>query len=161
MGFDIFLRIDGIQGESKDAGHKDEIDILSYAWGESQPAAPSAGGGGGAGKVTMQDFRFAMHVNRASSKLFLACASGTHIKNAILTVRGPGAGAPEFLKWSLTDVTVASYQTAGDASAGQPPTDQVSLRFAKIEVEYRLVKPDGSLDAPIKAGWDLTANRPV
>ena len=161
MADDLFLKIDGVPGESTDANHKDEINILSYSWGESQPAAPSSGGGGAAGKVTMQDFHFTMRANKASPKLFLACANGAHIKNSILTVRRPGAGAPEFLKWTLTDVTVASYQTADNTPAGDPLTDQVNLRFAKIEVEYRPVKPDGSLDAPIKAGWDLTANKPV
>ncbi len=161
MGFDMFLKIDGIQSESTDAGHRGEIDVLSYAWGESQPAVPSVGGGGGAGRVTMQDFHFAMHVNKVSPKLFLACANGAHIKNAILTVRRPVAGAPEFLKWSLSDVTVTSYQTAISMPSGEPPTDQVSLRFARIEVEYRPVKPDGSLDAPSKAGWDLKTNTPL
>jgi len=161
MAEDIFLKIDGISGESSDTSHKDEINVLSYTWGESQPVVPSSGSGGAAGKVTMQDFHFAMRVNKASPKLFLACASGAHIKNAILTVRRAGAGAPEFLKWTFTDITVASYQTAGNTPTGDPLTDQVNLRFAKIEVEYKPVKPDGSLDAPVKAGWDLTANKPV
>jgi len=111
--------------------------------------------------VTMRDFHFAMHVNKASPKLFLACASGAHIRNAILTVRRTGANPVEFLKWTLSDVTVASYQTARDMPAAEPPLDQTSLRFTKIEVEYSAVKPDGSLDAPIKAGWDLQANRLV
>jgi type VI protein secretion system component Hcp len=61
----------------------------------------------------------------------------------------------------LTDVTVASYQTASNVPIGEPPTDQVTLRFAKIEVEYTPVKPDGSLDMPVSAGWDLAANRSV
>jgi type VI secretion system secreted protein Hcp len=153
----MFLKIDGIPGESTDVTHKDEIDILSYAWGESQPATGSASGGGAA-RVAMQDFQFAMRVNKASPKLFLACASGAHITNAVLTVRRPGANPVEFLKWTLTNVTVASYQTANNVPAGEPPLDQISFRFAKIEVEYRPVKPDGSLDAPIKAGWDLQTN---
>jgi type VI secretion system secreted protein Hcp len=161
MAEEMFLKIDGIQGESSDASHKGEINILSFVWGESQPAAAASSTGTGAARVIMQDFHFVMRVNKASPKLFLACASGTHIRNAILTVRRPGAGAAEFLKWTLTDVTVASYQTAADVPPGDPPTDQVNLRFAKIEVEYRPVKPDGSLDAPVKAGFDVTANRPV
>ena len=158
MAGDMFLKIDGIPGESTDVTHKDEIDILSYTWGESQPATGSVSGGAGAARVAMQDFHFAMRVNKASPKLFLACASGAHITNAILTVRRPGANPVEFLKWTLTNVTVASYQTASNMPAGEPPLDQVSFRFAKIEVEYRPVKPDGSLDAPIKAGWDLQTN---
>jgi len=157
MVVDMFLKIDGIPGESSDASHKDEIDLLSYTWGESQtqPATPSGTGGRANSQVTMQDFHLTMHVNKASAKLFLACANQAHIKNAILTVRRPGAGALEFLKWTLTDVTVASYQTTSNIPTGDPPTDQVSLRFAKIEVEYKSTKPDGSLDAPINASWDL------
>ena len=161
MAVDMFLKIDGIPGESTDDRHRDEIDVLSYNWGESQPPTASSAGGSAAGRVTMQDFHFAMRVNKASPKLFLACASGTHIRNAILTVRRSGANPVEFLKWTLSDVTVASYQTASNVSPGEPPLDQTSLRFAKIEVEYSAVKPDGSLDTPIKAGWDVQANRPV
>jgi type VI secretion system secreted protein Hcp len=159
MGVDMFLKIDGIQGESTDASHVDEIEIFSYTWAESQPAAAS--GGTGAGRVTMQEFHFFMHVNKASPKLFLACASGARIRNAFLTVRRSGGNPVEFLKWTLTDVTVASYQTAASVPSGEAPTDQVSLRFTKIETEYTHVKPDGSLGVPVKEGWDLTTNRPV
>lgn len=162
MAVDMFLKIDGIPGESTDASHRDEIDLLSYTWGESQPpTAGGAGGGGAGGRVAMQDFHFAMRANKAFPKLFLACAAGAHIRNAILTVRRPGENPVEFIKWTFTDITVASYQTASNVPTGEPPTDQVSLRFAKIEVEYRAMRPDGSLDAPIKAGWDVQTNRPV
>ena len=162
MAVDMFLKIDGIPGESTDASHRDEIDLLSYTWGESQPATTgSTGGGGGAGRVTMQDFHFAMRVNKASPKLFLACASGLHIRNAILTVRRSGENPVEFLKWKFTDITIGSYQTAIGVPSGDSPLEQVSLHFAKIETEYRAVKPDGSLDTPIKAGWDVQANRPI
>lgn len=160
MAIDMFLKIDGIQGESTGAGHADEIDILSYTWGESQPAPTSSGGGGPAGRVAMQDFQFAMRVNKASPKLFLSCANGARIKNVVLTVRRSGANPIEFLKWTLTDLTVASYQSAASAPSDASP-DQVSLRFTKIEMEYRPVRPDGSLGAPIKEGWDLTTNRAV
>jgi type VI secretion system secreted protein Hcp len=98
MGVDMFLKIDGIQGESTDDSHKDEIDILSYTWGESQAAASGIGGSTAEPKVTMQDFLFTMRVNKASPKLFSACANGMRIKNALLTVRHSGEQAPEFLK---------------------------------------------------------------
>jgi type VI secretion system secreted protein Hcp len=159
MAVDMFLKIDGIPGESTDASHRDEIDVLSYTWGESQPpTAGGAGSGASGGRVAMQDFHFAMRINKASPKLFLACASAAHIRNAILTVRRAGANPVEFLKWTLSDITVVSYQTASNVPPGEQPLDHISLRFAKIETEYRAVKPDGSLDAPIKAGWDLQAN---
>jgi type VI secretion system secreted protein Hcp len=161
MAVDMFLKIDGIQGESTDNHHKDEIDVLSYTWGESQPAAASSGTGAAAGRVTMQDFHFTMRVNKASPGLFLACANGARIKNAVLTVRRSGGNPVEFLKWTLTDITVASYQTAASVPSSDAPTDQVGLRFTKIEMEYARIKPDGTLEVPIKEGWDLTTNRAV
>jgi hypothetical protein len=53
-----------------------------------------------------------------------------HIKNALLTVRRSGEGAPEFLKWTFADVTVASYQTASNVPTGEPPdgSGELALR---------------------------------
>ena len=160
MAIDMFLKIDGIEGESTDVKHKNEIAILSYAWGEAQPA-PAGGAGGGAGKIAMQDLHFSMLVNKASPKLFLACAKGEHFKNAVLTVRHTGASPAEFLKWRFTDVLISSYQTAGDVATGALPADHASLNFSKIEVAYSPVKPDGTLGTPVKAGWDSKTNKPV
>ncbi len=158
MTIELFLKLDGIKGESLDKAHKDEIEVLSYSWGESNPAAP--GGSGGGGKVTMQDFNFVMHVNQASPKLFLACATGAHIKNAILTVRRSGASPFEFLKWTLTDLLVTSYLEAG-TRGDAPPTDQISLHFGKIEVEYRTQSANGAAGATVKSGWNVLRNMPV
>jgi type VI secretion system secreted protein Hcp len=158
---DFFLKVDGIDGESNDAKHKGEIELSSWSYGEQQAGTHSAGGGGGAGKVNMQDFRFVTTVNKASPKLFLACASGEHIKKAVLTCRKAGKDQQEYLKITLSDLLVSSYQTGGPQGGNVLPTDQVSLNYAKIEIEYKPQKPDGTLDAPIKAGWDLKANKAV
>ena len=156
---DYFLKIDGIQGESRDDKHKDEIDIESFSWGETQSGTFAGGGGGGAGKVSMQDFHFTMPVNKASPALFLACAQGDHIKNAILTCRKAGKKQQEFMKVTMSDVLVSLFQIGG--AVGVVPTDQISLNFAKIEWEYKEQKADGTLGAPVKAGWDLKANKTI
>ena len=161
MAIDIFIKIDGIDGESTDDKHKNEIAILSYAWGEEAQAAPAGGAGGGAGKIAMRDFHFSVLVSKASPKLFLACAKGEHFKNAVLTVRRAEASPADFLKWRFTDVLISSYQTAGDVATGALPADHASLKFSKIELEYSPVKPDGTLGTPVKAGWDSKTNKPV
>ena len=158
---DYFLKIEGIEGESQDAKHKGEIDLLSWSWGEQQAGTHAAGGGGGAGKVQMQDFHFVMTGNKASPKLMLACADGEHIKKATLTCRKAGKDQQEYLKVTLSDLLVSSYQTGGTQSADVLPTDQVSLNFSKIEYEYKEQKPDGTLGGSTKAGWDLKANKTV
>ena len=158
---DYFLKIEGIEGESQDAKHGKEIELQSFSWGETQQGSYSAGGGGGAGKVSMQDFHFVMHVNKASPKLFLACATGEHIKKAVLTCRKAGKEQQEYMKWTFSDLLVSSYQTGGSTGGSALPLDQVSLNFAKVEVEYKPQKADGSLEAAVKAGYDLKKSTAV
>lgn len=157
---DYFLKIDGIEGESADDKHKGEIEILSFSWGESNAGAMAHGSGGGAGKVNMQDFHFTMVMNKASVKLFESCATGQHIKEAVLTARKSGGEQQEYLIVKLTDVLVSSYQTGG-SSNDSVPTDSFSLNFSKIEFEYKPQHADGSLDAAVKAGYDLKLNKKV
>ena len=158
---DYFLKLDGIKGESQDSKHKDEIDLESWSWGETQTGTFSGGGGGGAGKVSMQDFQFVMKVNTSSPKLLKACASGEHIKSAVLTCRKAGKEQQEFLKIILSDVLVSSFHTGGSGNGGVVPTDQISLNYAKIEYEYKAQKTDGTLDGAIKAGYDLKAMKSI
>ena len=156
---DYFLEIDGVEGESTDDRHRGEIDIESWSWGETNSGAGASGGGGGAGKVSMQDFHFTKNYDKASPKLFLAVATGEHYKTATLSARKSGGDHQEYLVIKLSDVIITSYQTGGNN--GEVPMEQVSMNFAKIEFEYRPQLPDGSLDAPVKAGWDLKANKKI
>jgi len=160
MAIDYFLQITGIEGESADSKHKGWIDVMSWAWGETQTATthPGAGAGGGAGKVDFQDFSFTTRVSKASPKLFLACATGQHFKEATLAARKAGKGQQEFLTWTLSDVLVSGYQTGG-AEAADVPTDAVTLNFSKAQISYKAQKADGSLDAAITAGFDVKANK--
>lgn len=158
---DYYLKIDGIDGESHDSKHKGEIDLESWSWGCTQSGSSAGGGGGGAGKISMQDFHFVMKVNKATPKLILACASGQHIKSAILTCRKAGGQQEEFLKYTFSDVLISSYQTGGSGGSEIIPTEQISFNYAKMETEYKEQKPDGTLGGAIKAGWDLKTNTKV
>lgn len=157
---DLFLKMDGILGESADLKHKGEIDLQSFSWGETNQAGPASGGGAASGKVTMQDFHFVTRVNKASPLLFLSCATGKHIKEAILTARKAGKDQQEFLVFKFSDVLISSYQIGG-AEAADIPMDQVSFNFGRVDFEYRAQKPDGSLASPVKAGWDVKKSRQV
>ena len=156
---DLFLKLDGIAGESQDAKHKGEIDLESFSWGATNQGAAGPGGGGGAGQVSMQAFHFTMRVNKASPALFLACASGKHLKEGVLTARKAGDKQQDFLVLKLKDVFVTSYQVGGAESA-DTAMDQVALRFARVDYEFRPQKADGSLDAPVKGSWDVKKNAP-
>ncbi len=153
---EYFLKIDGIEGDSQNVRHKGEIEVQSWSWGESQSGTANSGSGAGVGKVTLQPFQFTLHTSKASPKLFLAGASGQHLKTATLIGRQSGQEAIEFLKITLSDVLVSSFGTSSDTSA---PVDQLSLSYAKIVYEFTPQKADGSPDKIVKAGWDTKANK--
>jgi type VI secretion system secreted protein Hcp len=155
---DYFLKIDGVEGESKDKKHGKEVEIESWSFGATQTGSMGTGLGGGSGKVQLQDFHFVMKANKASPKLFEACATGKHFGSAILTCRKAGGEQEEFLKYTFTDILVSSYQTGGAGSSDVIPMDQISINFTKIEVEYKEQTEKGTLGGSVKAGWNAKEN---
>jgi type VI secretion system secreted protein Hcp len=125
----------------------------------SQSGTVAHGGGGGAGKASFHDFNFTHHLDKASPVLMAKCATGEHIKEATVTVRKAGKGQQDYLTFKLHDVLVSSFQTGGSEGADLLPTDSVSLNFAKIEVEYKPQKADGSLAPGVQFKYDLKTNK--
>ena len=157
---DYFLKINGVDGESTDAKHAKWIEIESFSWGVTQSGTFSGGTGSTAGKASFQDFHFVMPVNKSSVPIFASAAAGKHISEVVLEAVKSGDKQGTFIKLTLSDVLVSGYQTGGTDGA-ETPFDQVSLNFAKIEVEYAAQKPDGTMESPIKGGYDLAANKTV
>ena len=126
---DYFLKIDGVEGESTDVQHKNEIDIASWSWGVTNSGTFGHGAGGGAGKVQPQDLHFVHPTDKSGPVLFKKCATGEHIKDAVLTVRKAGERQEEFLKVTFSDVLVSSYLNGG----GQDGVNSdVSLNYQKV-----------------------------
>ena len=158
MAMSIFARLGAIKGESQDARHKDEIDVLSWSWGVSQSGTAGHGGGGGAGKVSFHDFTFTHHVDKASPPVMKACATGQHISDATITVRKAGQGQQEYLIIKMKDILVTSVSTSVSAEEGTT-IESVVLAFAKVDLEYKPQKPDGSLDVGLHFTYDLKAQK--
>jgi type VI secretion system secreted protein Hcp len=156
MAVDMFLKLDGIKGESKDHKHKDEIHIESFSWGLSQTGAHATGGGGGAGKVAVHDISVTKFLDKASPSLMLHCCNGKHIKEGLITVRKAGDKPLEYLKIKLTDILISGVQHAGHGS--DLLTENLTLNMAKFHVEYQEQKPDGSGQPGGEMGWDLKKN---
>jgi type VI secretion system secreted protein Hcp len=152
---DIFAKLGDIKGESLDDKHKGEIEVLSWSWGLTN-AVTLAGSGAGQGKANFHDLSFTHKIDKASPVLMHACATGVHLKEATITHRKAGKGQQEFLVIKMNDVIVTSV---ADADADDVSTELVSLAFAKINVEYRPRKTDGSLDAGIFFKYDLKAQK--
>lgn len=147
---EMFLKFDsiGIQGDSNDTKHINELVIDSFSWGETRGVKDKVPG--------MEDFIFTMPVSRASPKLFLYGAGGSVIPKATFVVRS-ATGKQEFLKWTFTNALITSYRTIGNTH-GDGVADQVTFAFDRLQMEYRQILPDGSMGEPVSAGFDRRSN---
>src|SRR5690349_21393142 len=98
-GFDIFLKLDGIDGESTTKGHDKEIEVVSY----DQSIDATVSSGGGAGKSTFSGVRFRKLLDTASIPIALACASGLHIQSARFAFRRASSTPLDFYVVTLDD----------------------------------------------------------
>jgi type VI secretion system secreted protein Hcp len=156
---DYFLKLEGVAGESTDDKHKGELELESFSWGETNTGTAGHGGGSGAGKVQPQDFSFSKKYDKASPVMFIACATGQHFKEALLTVRKAGGEQQEYLKMKFEGLMVTSYQVSG--GGGGQVSDMISLNFAKLEMAYKEQKADGTLGGETKQKYDFEANKKI
>jgi type VI secretion system secreted protein Hcp len=158
MAADIFAKIGDIKGESLDDKHKDEVEVLSWSWGVSHADAGPGVGGAGTGKASFSDFSFTHRIDKASPVLMRACATGEHIKVATITARKAGKGQQEYLIIKMNDVIVTSVNPSASVEAAAT-AENVVIRFAKVDLEYRPQKPDGSLDVGVHFKYDVKSQK--
>jgi type VI secretion system secreted protein Hcp len=159
MAVDMFLKIDGIKGESRDDKHKDEIDVLAWSWGASQSGTMHVGGGGGSGKANFQDVSVTKWVDKSSHALLKAVSIGQHVKEALLTVRKAGEKPLEYIKLTMKDCLITSVSTGGSGGEDQL-TENITINFGNFAYEYTPQKPDGTGDSVLPFGFDIEANKP-
>lgn len=158
---DMFLKLEGIEGESADSKKLNHIEIDSFSFGASNTGSFSTATGGGTNKVNVQDIHFTKSIDKSSPNLFAGVTQGKHINKATITVRKAGGDEQkDYFTITLTPCMVSSYNISGHNGSGMP-TESFSLNFDKIVVEYKTQTDTGSLGAAIPAGWQVSANKPV
>lgn len=158
MAVDMFLDLGKeIKGESIDAKHKDQIDILAWSWGMSQSGSFHHGSGGGTGKANFQDLSLTKYVDLSSPNLMLYCANGDHFDEATVYVRKAGKQPLEYMKIVMKKVLVTSVSTGGSGGEDRL-TENVTLNFAEVYYDYKKQKPDGSGEAPVSFKWKIGEN---
>jgi len=160
MSFDAFIKIQGVEGESLDSSHKNEIEVLSFSWGATQSGTSSYGSGAGAGRADVHNFSFVKKIDKASPLLFMKLCQGEHIPEATFVVRKAGGEQLEYLEYKFTDVLVSSVRPGGSANGGDEiPLEEVSIDFGKVNIKYQPQGKDGKAQGgPVLASWNLKEN---
>ncbi|HET9985788.1 MAG TPA: type VI secretion system tube protein Hcp [Longimicrobiales bacterium] len=157
MAMDMFIKIGDIAGESRDSKHAGEIDVLAWSWGASNSGSAHVGGGAGAGKVNVQDLSLTKWIDKSTPDIILATCNGKHIPEAKLTVRKAGENPLEYWVITMTEVLISSYSTGGSGGEDRL-TENVTLNFAKVKIEYKEQTATGGVGATPSVGWDIAAN---
>lgn len=158
MAFDAFIKIDGIEGESTDEKHSGWIEAISYNCGVNQNASATASsaGGGSSERADFDKFTFAKQLDKASPKLAIACAAGTHLDSIVVEICRAGDDKVKYMEYKMTNCIISSVKTAG---GGDFPSENVSIDFGKIEWSYSVQKRQGGGAAGnVAGGWDLQKN---
>jgi type VI secretion system secreted protein Hcp len=160
MAFDAFLKLgDGTKapGESLDAAHKNEIDVLSFSLGTLDPHTPDRGGfpGGRGQRASILPLIVKKRIDRASPILFLMSVQGSHFDIAVLKVRRKGGAPLEFLTYTFKDVTVDAVASGGSVDTDANPIETVTFNFSGIQIKYISQNPDGTPGIPVEMAFEL------
>jgi type VI secretion system secreted protein Hcp len=160
MALDMFMRIEGVNGESKDANHKDWTDIKSFTWGAEQPGSMNTGGGGGAGKVNFDDLTVVAAIDKAAPTVLKNCAIGQHLGKVEISVCKAGGSQIEYSRTTLEDVLVTSVKFVG-AKENEALMMEYGFQAAKVKNQYWEQTDKGSKGAEVQMGFDIKQNKTV
>ena len=160
MAIDMFLKIEGVSGESKDTNHKDWTDLVSFDWGADQSGSMSSGGGGGAGKVNFNDLTVVCAIDKAAPTILKNCAVGQHISKVEVSVCKAGGTQIEYSRTTLEDVLVTSVKFIGAQDS-----DVLKIRYAfqaaKVKTQYWEQSDKGSKGAEVQMAFNIKENKSI
>ncbi|WP_407158082.1 Hcp family type VI secretion system effector [Bradyrhizobium sp. STM 3557] len=155
----IYLKLDGLDGESMDEDHKDWIEVQSFAWGVSNPASFSIGQGGQSTQAHVAEITISKHLDKASVALFKASTTGKHIGSGTLScMKLDGDSRVEYMKVDFTDLMVSSVQWSGSGS-DQAVHEHVALAFAEFKQAYKLQQDAGSAGGNTDFGYNIQTSK--
>lgn len=154
----MYLKVDGVTGESADVNHKGWIDILAFSWDADQSGSMSSGGGGGSGKVSFTDLKITSCLDRASTGIFKFCAAGNHISEVKISICKAGGTQIEYATIVLMDAMVTDASYLG-ANGGENVNVRYAFQASQVEFHYWTQLETGGRGAESQMGWDVKANR--
>ena len=156
MAVDYFLKLDGIQGESQDDKHKNEIQVLSWSWGASNVSSVSGTGGSGAGKVDMSDVSMMLNFDKSTPKFFKSVCAGSHISTGTLSAIKAGTDGKPYLKVDFKEIFITGLQMS---AAGEVPAVSLSFSYDEIKIDYSAQDEKGNVASTGPVSFNTKANK--
>jgi type VI secretion system secreted protein Hcp len=152
---DMYLKLEGVTGETKDKKMTGYMEIAGYSWGAINDGTFHTATGGGKGRVIMGDLRITKLVDAASPNVALFCVTGKHITKADLLVRRAGGTASaKFVSIKLKDCLVSNYTLTG----GESQSERFVLNFGHMTLEVYKQSATGSEQSAGVMTYDVPAH---
>ena len=149
----IYSDIDGIPGESTDAGYEDWIEVESFSFSVSTPTQGSTGSSRRR-SIIFDDIILTKWVDKATPKLMEAVARGTVISSVeIVFTKYVSDSIVEYYGYELENVIVTSYQSTG--TVGEIPLDTLTLSYEEITVTYTEYSDTGKPLGNVEWYWNV------
>jgi len=150
-----YLYVDGIDGPS--TSKTNHIDILSFSWGVSLTSTYGAGASGKeakAGRAAFEGLSVMKVLDKTTPLLVDHCATGNILKKVYIVYDKPtGDKQEDYFRIFLKDALITHVQMSGSSDN---PTESLTFAFQAVEIAYKAEKDDGSLDAAVPKGYDLS-----
>lgn len=158
MTVSIFLKMDGIKGESTDEKHTDEIKLNSCSFSAHNSSAyNNASKTVSKGQAMMADIAFTKEADKTSVELFKACSSGKVIPKAVISFQTNVGDDKkiDFLVYELENVVVNNYSFSASSTADESG----SLTYAKIKQIYDQRDEKGTSKGKVEGYFDVLLNK--
>lgn len=140
----LFLKLDGIDGEAVEARHQNWIEVDSFGEGVSKAAGS---------RPAFESLRLTKRIDKTSPVLANRCWGGRQIQRGVLEVlRGADGGAVRYLQVNLTNISVSEFHQI--ATRDSAPQDSLALDFVVIEWVYTQIDPRGVPGAQVRCLWN-------
>lgn len=154
MAIDLFLKLDGVEGEAQADGHRGEIQLDAFTWAFSNPSS-ATGAGAGAGRAEAHGFNCVKRADKSTPKLMKAVWTGQHFKKAQLTARKAGGKAIDYLKAEFDVLYITNFDQGASSGGDDIPRENLSFSFGKVAVTYTEQNQDGTAGGATVAGYDF------
>lgn len=153
-----FLSLSGIQGESTNEQHKNEIDILSYDTSVALP--PSTEPNRPSSRLVCPPVTLMKNLDLASLVLAKKLVQGVHIPRGVLALQRAGANPSDYFILTMDEIVVSEFSQVTSADSSRV-VEKVVLTARRYGFEYRPQSSTGGQDGVIKIRWDCATGEVI
>ena len=155
----LYIKFDGVDGESQDRDHRDWIELSSFSQGQYLPPSSAPSGGAARTAAIFEEFALKKTLDKASPKLAEAVCTGKVFPKVDIHVARTLSDGTQvtYYTYELKNVIVTSYHVGG-STQDAVPTESLSLNFEEIKVIYTKFDAAGRAESTAQYGWDLKRN---